>query len=75
MADTTEPAVQAGIRPRRADSRGRALTYAAPFKWRPLTIVVALACPGGISSGFARDSAEHGDLAGFAGWRGFGTPS
>ena len=39
-ADTTEPAGQAGIRTRRADSRGRALTCAAPFKWRPLTAVL-----------------------------------
>jgi hypothetical protein len=29
-ADTTEPAGQAGSRPRHADSRGRALTCAAP---------------------------------------------
>ncbi len=35
-ADTTEPAGQAGSRPRHADSRGRALTCAAPVKWRPL---------------------------------------
>ena len=36
-ADTTEPAGQAGSRPRHADSRGRALTCAAPVKWRPRT--------------------------------------
>ena len=34
-ADTTEPAGQAGSRPPHADSRGRALTCAAPVKWRP----------------------------------------
>src|SRR5712691_13100196 len=38
-ADTTEPAGQAGSRPRHADSRDRALTCAAPVKWRPLTAV------------------------------------
>jgi hypothetical protein len=39
-ADTTEPAGQTGIRPRRAGSRGRTLTCAAPFKWRPLTDIL-----------------------------------
>ena len=62
-ADTTEPAGQARIRPRHADSRGRALTCAAPVTWRPPKIVMRermLAARAGSSGRAGMRSAKNG---------------